>query len=405
MIKIKLVRLRRYINVVMALAVAGVVLVPLFGQQVSALGGLVTSRSIQLSNSTPSATSTTYNVSFKATSAATVGGILIDFCSDSPIIGSTSCTYPTGFTLGTTVTVSGLSGFTTNTGWVTTNSLQCGAAASNFQVLELTSSTPYAPSSFGSTPINFQITGVTNTSNTGTFYARIYTFDTAAHTPNTAAYCPSSPTTTRAAGPFTGELDYGGDALSTATNISLTATVMETLNFCVSAVAPGTGCTGTSAPTLTLGHGSPKALDSTAVDTATAYTQVSSNAGSGVVVTLKDLTSTTCAGLSNDGGTSCTIPAIGAFGVITAGTADFGLNVADGAGGTGSVTHNANYGTTAGSYGMGTATYGTYGDPIESSSSATANVNSLLTYGATTSPTTPAGVYSVTDALIATGTY
>jgi hypothetical protein len=122
-------------------------------------------------------------------------------------------------------------------------------------------------------------------------------------------------------------------------------------------------------------------------------------------VALKVTSSTTCAGLSRDSGSTCGIPGKGAFGAITAGTAAFGLNVADGTGGTGTVSHNANYGTTAGSYGMGTATYGTYGDPIESSTGACANVNSLLTYGATASTTTPAGVYSTTESLIATGTF
>lgn len=396
-------RVRKQLYFILATVVASLSIVPLFAPSVAA-GGQVTARSIQLSNATPSATGVTYNVSFKATSAATVGGVLIDFCYDSPVINSGTCTFPTGFTLGTSVSVSGLTGFTTNTGWVTTNSLQCGAAASNFQVLELTNATAYAPSSFSSTPINFQITSVTNPSVTApaTFYARIYTFDTAAHTPSAGTYCPTG--TTRGSS-FTGNIDYGGVALSTSSAITITATVQESLTFCVSKAAPGSGCSGTSTPTLTLGTGSPKILDSASVYTDTAYTQISSNASSGVVVALKVTSSGTCAGLSRDGGSTCGIPGNGAFGAITAGTAAFGLNVADGTGGTGTVSHNSNYGTTGGSYGMSTSTYSTYGDPIESSSSATANVNSLLTYGATASATTPSGVYTTTESLIATGTF
>src|SRR5579883_2514811 len=182
----------RYICAAAVLALLAVTVAPVLEQTVFA-GGQVQSRFIQLSNSTPSGTSVTYNVSFKPTSTSTVGGIVVDFCADSPIIFSGTCTFPTSFTLGTSVSVSGLAGFSTSTGsWVTTNSLQCGAAASNFQVLLYTNTTAQTPTGT-STPISFQITGVTNPSTTGTFYARIYTFDTSAHT--TAGYtCPTGTT-------------------------------------------------------------------------------------------------------------------------------------------------------------------------------------------------------------------
>ncbi|MFA5003722.1 MAG: hypothetical protein WC498_00370 [Candidatus Saccharimonadales bacterium] len=357
----------------------------------TAYAGQVTTRSIQLSNSTPSATGTTYNVSFKPTATGTVGGIVVDFCSDSPIIGSTNCTAPAGMTIGASPSVTITSGLGVGGTWATTSSTA--------NTLFYTNATPQAVTA--GTSVIFTINAVTNTSATGSFYARVLTFDTAAHT--TAQYTLAGATR---ASTFANELDYGGIALSTATAISITATVMETLSFCVSKVAPGVGCTGTSVPTLTLGHGSPLALDSSAVDTDTAYTQVSSNANSGVIVNLKTTSSVTCSGLSRDGGATCGIPGKGAFGTITAGTANFGLNVADGTGGTGTVSHNANYGTTVGSYGMGAAApFSTYGDPIESSTGATANVNSLLTFAATAATTTPAGIYSTTESLIATGTF
>jgi hypothetical protein len=365
-----------------------------------ASAGQVTERLIRLSNSTPSATGVTYNVSFKPTASTNVGGIIVDFCADSPIIGSTTCTYPAGFTMGAAPSVTVTSGIGTGGTWVTSNSLQGGAGAGETQVLKYTNTTAQAVT--GGTEVIFTINNVTNPSATGSFYARIVTFDTSANA--VSNYTGSG--TTRAAS-FGGMLDYGGIALSTANAVSITAAVMETLTFCVSKAAPGAGCSGTTTPALTLGHGSPLALDSTAVDTDTAYTQLSTNAVNGVVVNMKTTSSTTCSGLSRDGGATCTgIPATGAFGVITAGTAAFGLNVANGSGGTGTVTADSDYGTTGGSYGMhASAPYGTYGDPIQSSSGACANVNSLLTYAATAATTTPAGIYSTTQSMIATGTF
>ncbi|MEO7904292.1 MAG: hypothetical protein ABIR91_00695 [Candidatus Saccharimonadales bacterium] len=54
----------------------------------------VTERSIELTSSSISATNVTYKVNF--TPAATAGAFVVDFCSNSPVIGET-CTAPTGF--------------------------------------------------------------------------------------------------------------------------------------------------------------------------------------------------------------------------------------------------------------------------------------------------------------------
>ena len=388
--KQKINSLRRSGFMIAAISMLAAITGPSFLSFSNVYAGQVQTRFVQMSSSTPSATAVTYNVSFKPTALTNIGGIVVDFCADSPIVGSTTCTVPTSINIGTAV--SGLTGFSTSTGtWVTTSSTA--------NTLFYTNATPQTPSAI-TTPINFQITNVTNPSTTASLYARIITFDTNSHA--TTNYTVVG--TARAAS-FVGQLDYGGAAMSTATAVNISAAVMETLTFCVSAAAPGSACSGLSAPTLTIGHGSPAAVDGTAVDTATAYTQVSSNANSGVVVAVKTTSSTLCSGLSRDAGATCGIPGKGAFGAISAGTPNFGLNVADGTGGTGTVTHNANYGTTGGSYGMSTAAYGTYGDPIESSSAPTANVNSLLTYAATGAATVPAGIYTTTESLIATGTF
>lgn len=418
--KVNLHRLRRGVLLVTALALGAISFAPALEGTVFA-GGQVQSRFIELSDSSPNASSVTYNVSFKPTSTATVGGILVDFCADSPIINSTSCTFPTSFTLGTSVSVTGPTGFSTSTGsWVTTNSLQCGAAASNFQVLELTNATAQTPSG-SSTAINFQINSVHNPSTTGTFYARIYTFDTAADTPNAATYCPTG--TTRGSG-FTGNIDYGGVALSTVTQISITATVQETLTFCVSGGAITGTCGSLTAPTLTIGSGTPAVL-STAGQGADAFTQLTTNANGGVVVRMKATNACTngglttappdiaggCGSIKGAGGTSAAT-----FDTATncgSGVACFGMCVAPGSG----VTADPNYTDSANgcpsasfnatsTYGMdGSGVTGTYGDPVYSTAGAVNAISSRLTFAARAANTTPAGVYQGNEILIATGTF
>lgn len=337
--------------------------------------GQVSARSIQLSSSAKTATGVSYLVQFTPTTTAAMS-IVIDFCSNSAVIGA-SCTAPTGFSASSV----GLTAGTGTTNWA------LGTTAAN--TVKLNKNTG---SNLGTSQINFTLTNITNPTNAGSYYARIYTYG------NTTYGTYSSATSVG------NDMDEGGVALSATDTVSINATIMETLTFCVNKTAPGNGCTSLSTPiNVVLGHGSPVTLDASAVDTDTMYTQLSTNAVSGASVALK--TGNSCTGLSRDAGATCPIPGKGAFGTVAAGTAFFGLNVANGSGGTGTVTANGNYGTTAGSYGMGASVTSTYGDPIESSSAATANVNSLLTYGATAAATTPAGVYSATHTLIATGTF
>lgn len=416
--KANLHRIRRGVLLVTALALGAITFAPALEGTVFA-GGQVQSRFVELSDSTPNASSVTYNVSFKPTTTSTVGGIVVDFCADSPIIYSSSCTFPTAFTLGTSVTVSGMSGFTVNTGWVTTSSLQCGAAASNFQVAILTNSTPATPSAT-TTPINFQITGVHNPSTTGSFYARIYTFDTSADT--TGGYTCATGTTRGVTSSTTGVMDYGGVALSTVTQISITATVQETLTFCVSGGVIGSGCSGTTTPSLTIGTGTPAVL-TTAGQASRAYTQLTTNANGGVVVRMKATNACTNGGLTiappDVAGGCASIPGAGASAATFdasascgSGAACFGMCVIPGA----SVTADANYNDTINScpttynatskYGMdGANVTGTYGDPIYSTAGAVSDDTSSVVFAARAANTTPAGVYQGNEIMIATGTF
>src|ERR1700736_1364417 len=67
----------------------------------TALGGVVSSRAIYMTNSAVGATSTTYLVTFKPFSTTSLKGIILDFCAGSPVVGNATCAQPTGFTVGT----------------------------------------------------------------------------------------------------------------------------------------------------------------------------------------------------------------------------------------------------------------------------------------------------------------
>lgn len=376
-----------------------------------------------------SGTNVTYRVVFKAATSFTVKGVVVDFCSGSgtPFIGDSTCPAPTSFTVGATpttdvtdwtvgsTTIAGL-----NTGTWTNDSLSSG------QTFRMVNST--GVSLTANTDYTFAITGVTNPSTTGTFYARIMLYNS--DTGSVASYTHGTP------GSYT---DYGGFALSTAAIVQVTAKVQETLTFCVSgysnaagapatqgAGTPPTDCSDATAPAIILGHGTNNTLDASQVDINNVWTYVSTNALHGVSIRMRN--SNACGGLSTDGGTTCDIgPASAGSGTtistIAKGNALFGMACRPVSAGSGTVACDANYndGTvgpetlpittaTTAHYGMDNSTTGdnvttTYGDVVAAS---TAPVNSVITqydFAASASNTTPAGIYRANLAMIATGTF
>jgi len=384
-----------------------------FGQA-HAAAGLLTTRSIQMNDSGPSANSSItsgvgsgtkviYKVTFTPTSAGTVGGIAIDFCSNSPLMFE-ACTAPTG--LNTNYATTALYN-ATNVGG-TAFAVYTGATSQIANRIVLTRTTAAA---FTGGALSFElgngVNGITNPSTTGTFYARIHTYDTEAHA---QAHVPAP------AAPATEETflrDFGGVAMSTATVITITARVQENLVFCVSAAAPTANCGGTTAPAVTLGHGTAtKAIDSSTVDEAVIYSQLSTNAGSGAIVRIKNGNST-CGGLSVNGGATCGIPPANSGAnttptAMTAGTAGFGLAITAGAGLTTAAPYNGV--VASDQFGMDSTTSTNnvttgYGSQAISSAGPVGNINSTWTFAATASPTTPAGIYTANMAAIATGVF
>lgn len=422
---------------------AGLVLVvPLASSAVAfanAAGGQVQSRQIMMSDNgvsgstittgVGSGTNVSYRVIFTPAEAYTIKGIILDFCAGTggtPFIGDSTCAAPTSFTVGATPTVD-VTNYTINGGstvvatgiggsW-TASSLNSG------QTLKMTSASGAVLSAGVS--YTFEITGITNPSDLGTFYARLitYTSDTGSIT----SYAHDTPGSYQ---------DYGGFALSTANIVQVTAKVQETLTFCVggsSVIAPAgspptltpfTDCTSnTNPPAVTLGHGQNDTLDAQQVDTNGVFTYTSTNALHGLVIRMH--TSNACGGLSIDGGTTCSIPAIGGGATtpsaITAGTAAFGMfcnqATADAIVHTGSsVNCDAGYydsaHATSGNtnYGMDTtdpsdSIVSTFGDKIASATGATNGAINEFDFAATASNTTPAGIYKTNLAMIATGTF
>ena len=358
-----------------------------------ASAGTFQARSIKMSNSTPSATSVQYDLTVTPQATGNVLGIVIEFCDNSPILGDSTCTATAGTDV-PNVGSAALSGWTLD-----------GASTNNRAIFTIGSN-----SWTNGTPVTLSITGITNPSNvgsSGTFYARVASYDTAA---KAQGYTTSNPSAVGA------PVDTGGFALSTAARLTVTAKVQEKLTFCV---YTGANCAaGGTAVTL----GSSGVLDETqAYNNADAKFDVYTNAQSGVVVRAK--TFATPGHTLTSGGNSIT--AIGGTAAASnQGTEQYGFCVATSGG---SVTAVAPYtgveggsGTcaddlTTGTYNQGStltrfaldtaATSSTFGDDIASSSAATATTVGTLNFLANVGITTEAGIYTNDIALIATSTF
>ena len=431
---------RRVLYVMVATLMAAIGL-PLLSLGTASAATQMASRSIQISDSGASSNGTITtgvgsgaNVSYKVT--FTVGGaagdqassMVIDFCSQDPIVNDT-CTGPTGMNASAAVLNA-----TATSGTVQTTTDNWAVTASTSQIKLADDGVSGHDIQPGATE-SFQLTGITNPSVVGTYYARMYTFTSATWGTYNAA---------DSVNPHTGPgnyVDYGGIALSTTATIQITARVQEALTFCVSGANPntwaGTGpqpnvdCVDSQVaanpPAIILGHGTPtKVLDASQTDSADVWDQLSTNATHGAIVNMRN-SNTTCGGLSADGGATCAIPAVNGgagTGAVTmaTGTAAFGLHVAPFAVTTpnatqvGALDPTTEYNNGANTYGMDTATSGNNVDSTYGSTIANAHTTGTtpgpvfeadddLTFNAGASLTTPAGIYTANMNLIATGTF
>jgi hypothetical protein len=195
------------------------------------------------------------------------------------------------------------------------------------------------------------------------------------------------------------------------------------MTFCVSGEVIDLGnCTSTDnganldAPVVKLGQGTAPnlALDSNNVSEGSIYSQISTNAATGAVVSLK--VANTCGGLKRANVATCDIaPALAAG--IQEGDALFGVKVAsatDPTTGTPNGTYRAYnnaayYNDSVFKMNFVDGTSGvtsTYGDSLlDTANLPVNNKNVQITFGASVSNLTPAGLYSADLSLIATGKF
>lgn len=342
-----------------------------------------TERSIALSSTSKSATNVSYEVKFKAAGGATA--FVVDFCSNTPVIGQV-CTAPAGFT--------SLSATTTTPGYT------LGTNTANKVVVYKT--VPFAAAENVTVVLN----GITNPSSTASpLYARIVTY---VNNDGADDYTSEVPGT---------HVDEGGVAISITDTVAVSGTVLEAMTFCVSGDEIEADCTATTPPVLTLGEtvGSTIALVPGVISTGSIYTQISTNAATGAVVSLKS-SAVNCGGLLRAGDpTACDIaPAQltgvsetdATFGVMAAPAADTGDSPngtlqAVAASGYNGTTYALNY-TTGNTAGVTS----TFGDKFLDTDGAPANnKNMMLTFGVSVTNNTPAGLYSTDLSMIATGKF
>lgn len=298
---------------------------------------------------------------------------------------NTACSTPAGFSIGTIGTTSAHT--------VTTED-------SNTAKIVLSSSVGVGD------PVTFDLSGITNPSSVSTIYARIVTY-----TDGTTNYGYVAANDLDNGGGGKVHLDDGGVAISINNGFDVSGRVLETLVFCASGdPLTLTDCSDATAASVTLGSGG---ILTNTLSEGTVHTLVSTNAASGAIVNLKSNT-IGCGGLSRVGAASfaagCGISPLTSAGPINTGDAKFGLKLSTPTAATGQVNIAGSYDTS--DYfmnwvtGDATGVTSPYGDPIYNTNDAPVNVGKTdLTFGANISNVTPAGNYSASMSLIATGKF
>jgi len=365
----------RYIAVAAMVLLA--VIVPLI-----ASAAQITERSIALSSASKSAEDVSYEVKFTAATAA--AAYVIDFCTD-PIVGQ-DCTAPAGLDAS-------------------------GAASTGPTIASATTSQIFVTDTITAAEnVSAVITGITNPSDVGPFYARIVTYDTAG---NAADYVSDNL--------GTGAKDDGSVAIFISDTIGVSGAVLETMSFCVSGAVIGDNCAVSpdeeDAPTIKLGTDDGNgnvSLTPGVLSTGNIYTQLTTNSSKGAIVSLKS-SALNCGGLLRAGApTACDIAPALADGIAVNG-AEFGVRTSTatspaGSVGilqpfTGSVYNNTTYMLNYADLNASGVT-STYGDPfLDTDGDPASNQNMQLVFGAQVNNNTPAGLYSTNLSLIATGKF
>lgn len=315
----------------------------------------ITDRSVSLSSSIPS-DSANYTFNFSVPSSTAIQSMEVDVCEDA----SGSCVVPTGFDASSATLLSQPTGFGDSSGWSVDTT-------DNTKLRMNNSTNTTAPDA--SQAVTFG--SVTNPSTTNTtFYLHITTYQN---------------------DDYTGEIDTGVVAASTAEGIEVTGEVPPILTFCVGITISG-DCSTATGNSIDMGTFSPSA---TASDTS--QMQASTNAGDGYVITVEG---TTLSSGSN------TIPALNTPDSSQTGVSQFGLNLRN------NNTPNVGSDPTGSGDGSADSPYDTVdqfvfnsGDIMASAPGPT-DVNTFtVSYITNIAPFQAAGSYSTTLTYIATATF
>jgi hypothetical protein len=399
-------KLRRHVSLaVIAVLLLASIMPVLLARKASAYA-LVTERFIKMSSSANGATDVTYQVGFKPATTGTIGGMVVTFCSNSPILGD-SCTAPTGFNTNfATLALANVSA-SFGTGWA------IDATNSTANTVILTNSTPQSFTAGTAGAFDLGDTGasdgVTNPTTTNqTFYARVITYDSDLHAQQYIANVGGGGPTAPALG--TGNIDAGGFALSTAAQITITSKVQERLTFCVYTAANCAG--GGTAVALGDTNG---VLDPAGpyVDKNTQY-DVATNASQGVAIRVKgDTLKSGSFDVAAIGSTAqSSSPGNEQFGFCTYQSTGSGLSAQTLYNNSNNCNSTTQTAGTATPGGAGSADFAfdltninsTYGD-VFANKDAGSTSSGVIAFIGNISNTTEAGIYTTTLTFIATGTY
>ncbi len=212
-------RFGSYANVGVAILFTLALIAPILINAQASAYTLLGDREIRMSTSEGGATGASYLVDFEVPDTDDIGGIVVAFCVESPIIGDEDCAIPAGFDLtGASVTDADAGLVDVSSFSAAFSDVSSGGTGQN--TLTFSDATPVNPGSAGQN-VRFTIAGVDNPTDTnGTFYARImvYETETTANSYNLTTVNPNQ---------------AGGIALTTAQLITIEARVQERITFCV----------------------------------------------------------------------------------------------------------------------------------------------------------------------------
>lgn len=242
-----------------------------------AQAALLSARSLELSTSSTNATNVTYTFRFTLATAATLGSIVFELCTNDPF-PLTPCSAPAGLDMSAAVlaTQIGETGFSID-------------ASSTANKIVLTR----APSASATIPVTYSFNGIKNPSFLGTFYGRLVTY-----------------ATNDASGSDT---DQAGVASATTNNFSLNTEVPQFLEFCSGITITNFDCLTATGSNIDFGNFSPSIASA-----ATSQFVAATNAGFGYNVGIYGLTMTS--------GTN-TLPNLALQTFSAPGNSQFGINL------------------------------------------------------------------------------